>query len=37
MKFVEEIEQAGLLSKEQLEAFCHGNAEKLLKLNVVKS
>lgn len=30
LQFVEEIEKSGLLSKEQLEAFCHGNAEKLL-------
>ena len=32
MQFVEEIQRAGILSQEQLEAFCHGNAEKLLKL-----
>ena len=31
-QFVEEIQRAGILSQEQLEAFCHGNAEKLLKL-----
>ncbi|OCF45291.1 hypothetical protein I317_00813 [Kwoniella heveanensis CBS 569] len=33
-QFVEEIETAGVLSKEQLEGFCHGNAEKLLKITL---
>ncbi len=32
LKFVEEIQKSGLLSEEQLAAFCHGNAEKLLKI-----
>ena len=32
LRFVEEIERSGLLRGEQLEAFCHGNAEKLLKI-----
>ena len=31
-QFVEEIERSGLLSGEQLEAFCHRNAETLLKV-----
>lgn len=34
LKFVEEIERSGLLSEEQLQAFCHGNAEKLLKIKM---
>ena len=34
LKFVEEIERSGLLTKEQFEAFCHGNAEKLLKTKI---
>ena len=34
LAFVEEIERSGVLSKDQLEAFCHGNAEKLLKLKI---
>lgn len=37
LEFVEEIERFGLMSKEQLEAFCHGNAEKLLKLKTGSS
>ena len=31
-QFVEDIQSAGILSSEQLDAFCHGNAERLLKL-----
>jgi predicted TIM-barrel fold metal-dependent hydrolase len=34
LQFVEEIEKSGLLTEEQLEGFCHGNAEKLLKLRL---
>lgn len=34
LQFVEEIEKSGLMSKEQLEGFCHGNAEKLLKIKL---
>ena len=34
LKFVEEIERSGLLSKEQLEAFRHGNAERLLDFDI---
>lgn len=33
-QFVEEIERSGLLTSEELEAFCHGNAEKLLKVKL---
>jgi predicted TIM-barrel fold metal-dependent hydrolase len=34
LAFVQEIEQSKLLSNEQLEAFCHGNAEKLLGIRI---
>ena len=34
LAFVQEIEQSKLLSKEQLEAFCHGNAERLLGIRI---
>lgn len=34
LEFVKEVEKSGLLNKEQMEAFCHGNAEKLLKVKV---
>ena len=34
LKFVEDIEKSGLLTKDQLEAFCHGNAERLLKTKI---
>ena len=37
LQFVEEIERSGLLNGEQLEAFCHGNAEKLLKIKISSS
>ena len=32
LKFVKEIEKSGLLSKHQFDAFCYGNAEKLLRV-----
>ena len=35
--FVEEIEKSGLLSKEEFEGFCHGNAEKLLGIDNAKA
>ncbi|KAK5162858.1 uncharacterized protein LTR77_011115 [Saxophila tyrrhenica] len=34
LQFVEEIEKSGLFNKEQFEGFCHGNAEKLLKVDI---
>ena len=35
-QFVEDIEKSGLLTKEQLKDFCHGNAERLLKIKLSK-
>ena len=37
LQFVQEIERSGLLTSEELEAFCHGNAEKLLKVKLIKT
>ncbi|GAB7343234.1 hypothetical protein MBLNU457_1293t1 [Dothideomycetes sp. NU457] len=34
LEFVKALEKSGLATKEQLEGFCHGNAEKLLKISV---
>lgn len=34
MEFLKEIEKAELLTREQMEAFCHGNAERLLKVKI---
>lgn len=34
LQFVKDIEMSGLMSEEQLEGFCHGNAEKLLKIRL---
>ena len=34
LAFVEELQQSGMVSSEDLEKICHRNAEKLLKLNV---
>lgn len=36
LQFVEEIEKAGILSKDELEAFAYKNAEKLLKIEIAK-
>lgn len=37
LQFAEDIEKSGLMSKEQFEGFCHGNAEKLLKIKLTSS
>lgn len=34
LKFVEELEKSGMVSKEELDAICYGNAEKLLGIKV---
>ncbi|GAB7346804.1 hypothetical protein MBLNU459_g1902t1 [Dothideomycetes sp. NU459] len=34
LKFVEEMERSGMVSKEELDAICYGNAEKLLGVKV---
>ena len=34
LQFIEEIEKAGIFSEDELAAFCHGNAEKLLKISL---
>lgn len=36
LQFIEEIERSGILSKDELEAFCHGNAERLLRIRIPK-
>ena len=34
LAFVKELEQSGLVSAEDLEKICYGNAERLLKLKL---
>lgn len=34
LEFLKEIEKAGILTAKQMEGFCHGNAEKLLKVKI---
>jgi predicted TIM-barrel fold metal-dependent hydrolase len=34
LQFVEEVERAGILTKEELDNFCYKNAEKLLKITL---
>lgn len=35
LKFVEEVRRSGLMSEEEFAGFCHGNAERLLKIKAV--
>ena len=37
LEFMEELEKSGLVSKEQFEMICSGNAKKLLRLDEVAS
>lgn len=34
LRFVRETEKAGVMSEEEFEGFCHGNAERLLKVRL---
>lgn len=37
LEFVEKIEESGIFTKEELDGFCYGNAEKILKVKVASN